>query len=194
MLKTDVNKRNETVLTDEWLGQIHIQEPSWYKWQTLSMPVALGNKLGTEWAKLHSRAQQEQCAKQQRCRIWDAALLYSFFVQVQGSTRERVKLGSSFSWPLLRKHGLLIWFLFGGTGSAWSYPLKPNFQSHKETQRNYETDFIWVLFHQSSSVVRMYDPARRWIIVACPGLALCHTQLYKTNSTASNRLQAFPLY
>lgn len=116
MLKTDVNKRNETVLTDEWLGQIQIQEPSWYKWQTLSMPVALGYKLGTEWAKLHSRAQQEQCAEQQRCRIWDAALLYSSFVQVQGSDPERVKLGSSFLWLVLANMACLSDFFSEALG------------------------------------------------------------------------------
>lgn len=150
MLKTDVNKRNETVLTDEWLGQILIEEPSWYKWQTLTMPVALGNKLGTEWAKLHSRAQQEQRAKKQRCGIWDAVLSYVSLFKREVGNSEIVKLCSGFSWLfLLRKHALLIWFLCEGIRSAWPYPCKPNFQSHKGTQRNYETDLIWVPFHQS---------------------------------------------
>lgn len=86
MLKTDVNNRNETAVTDERLGQ---REPSWWKWHgfPLRSPppacpfssraspasllvVAVGGRPGTLRSKLHSGgAARLQCRPAARRRV-----------------------------------------------------------------------------------------------------------------------------
>lgn len=67
MLKTDVNNRNETAVTDERLGQEraqleemtgrHTRSPPPPTLGLCSLAEALGGQLGTQWSRLHRRGE-----------------------------------------------------------------------------------------------------------------------------------------